>query len=343
MLNLNRRKKYEYKTDRENDGEDKVMIINLFQSRNSGFDEVVLAFDWTWEKIVSLYDIGHKSWGLDERKSYSFAEYVTETETPEKYDNVAEYDFYEEKGVYYPERKPIHLVQNHALVLNYHTDEHIDVILEKFKKYDYVYCTTWRHLRFYGQNGLAKDFRLIIPFHKPISSTQPLDTRQTEHILESRLKSPDSRFSKSKITKIGYSNWGDWYKIIESLVSFAGDGCHIKSFNPNEKYDVPIASEDHIHLAEIGHNTGERLNWEEFDQGDIHIVKDWSLKAINADYSHGYLKPTPIQRIEKPIKTISLEELKQQMENREPTEPEYVPFYDKNGRPLHFVKSKNEK
>jgi hypothetical protein len=315
------------------------VIINLFQPSNTGIDDVVLAFDWTWEKIVSLYDIGHKGWEEQDRKSYSFAEYVTKTKTPEKYNNVDQFDFYVDDDVYYPKRRPINLVQNHALVFNYRTQEHIDVTLERFKKYDYVYCTTHDHL----SDGTTNTFRIIIPLHKPISSAHPLSKIMAKIMLDAQRRWPDSRFCKSKITETSNTDWGDWFKIIESLINFAGDGCDLRSFDPNEKYEAPVAPEDRIHLAQIGQNTGERLNWEEFEQGDLRIIEDGHLQYIRADNLPDFFKPTP-PKTPKPKSTESpkirsMEDFKSSIEDRE-VEPKYVPFYDDNGRPLHFVKQK---
>lgn len=319
-----------------------IVIVNIFPPSKTLISDVVLPCDYTWEKIVSLYDIGHKRWEKQERRSYSFAEYVAKTKTPEKYDNVDQFDFYDDDDVYYPKRNPINLVQNHALVLNYRTQKHIDVTLERFKKYDYVFCTTHGHL----SDGTTNSFRIIIPFHKPISSTHPLSKIRAKITLDAQRRWPDSRFSKSKITETSNTDWGEWYKIIESLISFAGDGCDLRSFDPNEKYEVPVAPEDRIHLAQIGKNTGEKLNWEEFEQSDLRIIEDGHLQYISADNLPDIFKPKPpiqrVQRRTKPVKPVSLEEFKQDMKSNGTfgSEPKYVPFYDDDGRPLHFVKSK---
>jgi hypothetical protein len=252
-------------------------------------------------------------WGVC---SFNFAEYFFNPKYDDQYTDLDD-DLSLTEGedrAYFIRNSPINLVKNHALVLTYDSERNIEVTLERFKRYEFIYWTLYDHRLGDSQKYANDRFRLIFPFHRPISSKHPLHYNFIER----------SATAKPKHRK---SDWGAWTHITDSLIKFAGEGC-ISRFVPSRVYSFPNAPEKQADSAKFGHNTGEKLNWKEFERGELKIAHAGGFRLV---YPDDLITPT------------NFEEFKQQMENREPTEPEYVPFYDENGRPLHFVKLKNKK
>ena len=103
-------------------------------------------------------------------------------------------------------------------------------MLERFKEYEFVYYTSYRHL----YDGETEKFRLIFPFHKPIPSW------------------------------IKNNEYGEWYQVIDSLKEFSGP-CDPKSFEPNTIYNLPSTPESRIDTTRSGYNKGKLLDWSEFE------------------------------------------------------------------------------
>jgi len=299
-----------------------ILRINIFPPGKSDFIGDDVPRNHTWKEIVKLFSKGHQIVPTGEfigklrMRTFNFAEYFFNPKYDDQYtDLVDDLSLPEgEERTFFIRNSPINLVKNHALVLTYDTESDIEVTLERFKKYEFIY---WTHLdhRLEDDNNPANDrFCLIFPFHRPIPSKYPLHYNFIE------------RYTTAK-PKHRKSNWGAWTHITDSLIKFAGEGC-ISRFDPSDTYSFPITHDEHADLAQFGHNTGEKLNWKEFKRWELKIEHVGGFRLI---YPDDLITPsTP-------------EDLEQLRLQHDEDEPEYVPFYDENGRPLHFVKPKQEK
>lgn len=189
----------------------------------------------TWDTIVELFTSQHKVIkSKDDSMLFNAVRYKRIDEVPEYTDDwvMATYT-----GMSHVRRKQINILENDLFVIDYDKEVNLEEILKKFKKYEYVYYTSYRHL----YDGETEKFRILFPFKKPIPSWKRFD--------ESERK----------------TSYGEWYQIIDSLKEFTGP-CDSASFNPNTIYNMPSSPESRMHLSRSGHNEGELLDWEAFEK-----------------------------------------------------------------------------
>ena len=226
-------------------------------------DNLVVPLECPWEKIVQLYDIGHQSSPKKHQcKCFNMAEYLPPSRNLDVHGDVDSRNFEFYQGTYYANPKQVNLIQNHALVLDYGEQVTLEETLERFKEYELVFSTTHSHLF----DGKTHKFRLLIPFHKPIPSCNP--------------------------------EVDDWYKIVKSLKYFAGPGCDLRSFDPNQLYEVPTAPEERMHLAQLGHKKGIKLNWEEFEQSEPQLYVGGTQLFIDNDGANCSYAPASDQHLD---------------------------------------------
>jgi len=233
------------------------MQLNVFLRKT---DNKIKPVETTWDDVIQLFTDEHQTFPeKHQAKLFNAAEYLPPSEISENSD-----DFIKDKdtGEIHAARRQVNLVQNHILVLDFDSDVTLEETLRRFRKYELVYYTSHSHLA----DDITHKFRILIPFHKPVSSQK-----------------------KGK-------SIGDWYRIVDSLKKFAGSGCDPKSLDPNQIYEMPSAPKERMHLAQSGHNEGIRLNWKEFEQIDMEAVSNnYSFnKSVTVASSDDYLEPDQI-------------------------------------------------
>jgi len=141
------------------------------------------------------------------------------------------------QGISYAKRRQANVIEVDLLVLDYDGGTTIDEIKDRFKEYEYVCYSSFRHL----YDGKTHKFRVIIPFTKPIPAWR-------------------------KHNEYGVAiDGGEWYQIRDSLESFVGP-CDPVSFKASQIYSIPSAPESRLDLAFTEHNSGKWLDWEKLER-----------------------------------------------------------------------------
>jgi len=141
----------------------------------------------------------------------------------------------ERSGSSYVKRRKSNIKQVQLLILDYDDGMSIEEAKSRFAEYEHIGYTSYNHL---VKGGIEK-FRLVFPLKTSIPAWIHKDESGREVA------------------------WGEWYYLREALETFAGD-CDPASFNANQIFFVPSVHPDNAHFAEVWHNTGQLLDWEQF-------------------------------------------------------------------------------
>jgi hypothetical protein len=209
----------------------KELHINVFNSRK---DNRVRPLPTTWDNIVGFFMSAHEVVeNKEDVKLFNATHYKDVDQIPD----YSEDWYMDSQGFSYAKRRQVNIIEVDLLVLDYDGGTTIDEIKDRFREYEYVCYSSFRHL----YDGKTHKFRVIIPFTKPI----PACKKYNEHGVA--------------------IDGGEWYQIRDSLESFVGP-CDPASFNANQIYSIPSAPESRVDLAFAEHNNGNWLNWEQFER-----------------------------------------------------------------------------
>lgn len=210
----------------------KDIHINVF---NSQYDSKVKPLETTWENIVNLFTSPHETLeNKTDAKLFNGIRYKSIDEIPEYTDD---WGMDNDTGEVYVKRRQINIIENHLLILDYDGGTTLNEMIDRFKEYEFIYYTSYRHLH----DGKTEKFRIVFSLSKPIPAWK--------------------RFNEYKIC----IDYGEWFRITEALSKFAGP-CDPTSFRSNTIYNIPSVPQSRIDLSRSGHNKGEHLNWGIFEQ-----------------------------------------------------------------------------
>lgn len=246
----------------------KDIHINLFRGRK---DSRVLCLPTSWKNFVGFLTSGHEVVeNKGDAKLFNAVKYKSVDQIPEHSEHL-----YQEvqTGATYARRRLINIESVNLLILDYDDSISIDEAKERFKEYEYVCYSSFRHL----YDDKTHKFRFIIPLTKPI----PAWITYNEHGVA--------------------VDGGEWYQIRSELESFAGP-CDPASFNPNQIYEMPCVPISRIEKSFSEYNKGKYLNWELFER--IPFLKydtDQSIKHGTSivESSDEYLSPDYVVQTKK--------------------------------------------
>ncbi len=203
--------------------------INVFHTTK---DNQVKPNITTWENIIKLFSGGHQ---VNEEKG--MANYFNGS----RYKEPSDIEESSDKGVNlftskpFTKRRQTNIIETDLLILDYDGGTTLQKEMERFKQYEYIYYTSFRHL----YDGETHKFRIVIPLSKSIPSWKS--------------------YNQHGVAIDG----GQWYQITESLKNFVGP-CDPKSFDPNQIFEMPSVPEERKSFSRSGHSTGQFLDWEQF-------------------------------------------------------------------------------
>jgi len=229
--------------------------INFFKSES---DTMVVPSEATWDQIVEFFTSPHEIIeNKTDAKLFNFAHYKDLSQVPNDrnywiYDNATD--------LCHVRRKQINLVENHCFVVDYDDTSSIDEVRERFKEYEYILYTSYRHL----YDGETEKFRVIIPFKSPIPSGRSMD--EYGNITEE----------------------GDWYAVKQSLKQLTGS-CDNTSFNPNTIYNLPSCPSSRVDMSFSEHHKGKRLDWTLLEKSTFNPNHSTTTPTLNQNIDKGYL------------------------------------------------------
>jgi len=241
--------------------------LNIFHNK---FDSQVKSQVTSWENLVKFFTSPHEV--LEDKFDsplFNGVRYKDIDQIPESSDD---WDLDDITGKYFVRRRKINIVESDLFVIDYDGGVTLNDMLDRFKDYEFIYYTSYRHL----YDGETEKFRLIFPFHKPIPSWV-------------------------KNNEYGVCiDYGEWYQVIDSLKEFSGP-CDPTSFIPNTMYHIPSTHESRVDLSKSGYNKGKLLNWEEFDLVSFEESENtsYTTQSVTGNKSERYLLPDQILETQK--------------------------------------------
>lgn len=204
-----------------------LIRVNTIESK---WDNRVVQLETTWEVFCSLILLGHSpEQTKDSVKLFNGAIYKpVGLFDPASTGVVFDPDTQES----YTRRLADNVESVGLLILDYDGTVSLEDAKDRFREYEYVAYTSFRH-----RMGNATDrFRIVFPLATPIPAS--------------------ARFTDCDDLIDGAA----WYELETALKNFAGD-CDPVSFRCNQFYYLPAAPRDQISQAQVWHNNGKLLDW----------------------------------------------------------------------------------
>lgn len=219
----------------------------------------------SWENIVALFMSGHEVVeNKEDVKLFNATRYKEVHQIPD----YSEDWYMDSQGFSYAKRRQVNIIAVDLLVLDYDGGTTIDEIKKRFKEYEYLCYSSFRHL----YDDKTHKFRFIIPLTKPIPAWKS--------------------YNEYGVAVDG----GEWYQIRNSLESFVGP-CDPASFNPNQIYSMPSVPAARLDKSFTLHNKGKCLDWEQLERNTFRSLDTGANSAPDkrlVQAGDHYLEPEQI-------------------------------------------------
>jgi len=235
-------------------------------SIESQWDNRVVPLETTWEVFREFILQGHQRVDSEDRsavKLFNAAEY----KSVESLDGVGVV-FDEDTTEFYTRRLKENVLAVTMLILDYDGGMSLQEARERFKAYEYVGYTSFRHLK---EKNVEK-FRLVFPLATPVPAAGTFT--DCDDLLDGSA----------------------WYELTDALKEFAGD-CDPASFRCNQFYYLPITTKSRAGTAEVWSNSGVRLDWSSWQRSvpKRYVMRTTSASEDRRSTSH-HLDPNLILR-----------------------------------------------
>lgn len=214
------------------------------------WDNRVVPLETTWEVFRDFILQGHVQVESEDRsavKLFNGSEYKS-VESLDGIPGVLVYDDDREK--IYTRRLKENVLAVTTLILDYDGGMSIQDARERFKNYEYVGYTSFRHLK----TKCVDKFRLVFPLASPIPAA--------------------GIFTDCDDLVAG----SEWYELTDALKAFAGD-CDPASFRCNQFFYLPIARNSRAAMAEVWANSGAVLDWSSWKRSPPQQYKTHATSA----------------------------------------------------------------
>jgi len=198
----------------------------------SQWDNRVVPLETTWEVFRDFILQGHVQVASEDRSAVKLFN-ASEYKSVESLDGIPGALVYEDDpDKIYTRRLKENVLAVTALILDYDGGMSIQDARERFKNYEYVGYTSFRHLKAKG----VEKFRLVFPLASPIPAA-------------GIFTDCDDLIAGSV-----------WHELTDALKTFAGD-CDPASFRCNQFFYLPITTESRATTAVAWENSGAVLDW----------------------------------------------------------------------------------
>jgi hypothetical protein len=259
------------------------------------WDNCVVAHETTWDTFRDVILSGHVV--ADDRlavKLFNACEY----KTPESLAGDPKLVVYDgDTDRTYTRRLKENVLTVTMLILDYDGGMSLNDAREKFKAYEYVGYTSFRHLK---DKGVEK-FRLVFPLATPVPAVGKFT--DCDDLIEG----------------------ADWYELGEALKEFSG-ACDPASFRCNQFYYLPIAPKSRVEAAQVWFNSGIVLDWSSWRRSPQQKYVSPSGQDASLDRRSTNRRLHPNQLLESHSGTFRVRDVAHRVEGV------WCPFHDdKNG------------
>ena len=230
------------------------------------WDNRVVPLETTWEVFRDFILEGHVQVTSEDRsavKLFNASEYKS-VESLDGMPGTLVYD--DDPDKVYARRLKENVLAVTMLILDYDGGMSIEAARERFKAYEYVGYTSFRHLKTKG----VEKFRLVFPLASPIPAAGKFT--DCDDLIEGAV----------------------WYELGEVLKDFAGD-CDPASFRCNQFFYLPITTKSRTATAEVWANSGAPLDWSFWKRSSPqqYVTRTESASADRRSTSH-HLEPNQV-------------------------------------------------
>jgi hypothetical protein len=272
--------------------------INSIESQ---WDNRVVPLETTWEVFRDFILQGHEQVTSEDRsavKLFNAAEYKS-VDSLQGAPGVLVYD--DDPARVYTRRLKENILTVTMLILDYDAGMSLQEARERFKPYEYVGYTSFRHLK---EKSVEK-FRLVFPLASPIPAIGTFT--DCDDLLEGSV----------------------WYELSDALREFASH-CDPASFRCNQFYYLPITTKSRASTAQVWSNSGQLLDWSSWNRSipQHYVTRTTSASEDRRSTTH-HLEPKQILRSRS--RSFQVRDVRNRIEGV------WCPFHDdKNGS--EFVK-----
>ena len=213
------------------------VCVNTIQTK---YDNRVVSHEATWDVFREVILQGHVV--AEDRiavKMFNAAEYRTPDSLVDNADAVV-HDRDTDRT--YTRRLKENVLAVTMLVLDYDGGMSVHEACERFKDYEYVAYTSFRHLK----DKKTEKFRIVFPLATPISA--------------------DGRFTDCDDLIEGSA----WCELTQALKEFAG-ACDPASFRCNQFYYLPVTPKARLDTARVWANSGAVLDCSSWKRSSLRI------------------------------------------------------------------------